>query len=171
MYRWQLIQAVCPAGRLWPEKMLFIRNSWHWTFELLWSYYHILLAWFYCRRDLPSHISWQAYKLPQGPYIKGEISLPSCLWFLFALGTRFLWNRCSEFSLILCLGYIMCFLLIHWVPSGILSARILWQESTGESLSALCVVTALSWNFLHLRETQRFSWRLWGSGSQVHCSP
>lgn len=63
-------------------------------------------------------------------------------------------------------GYVMCFLLIHRVPSGIVSARILWQESTEELLSALFVVTRFSWNFLHLPAIQRFSWRAGGWGGQ-----
>lgn len=63
------------------------------------------------------------------------------------------------FSRILYLGYVMCFLLIHRVPSGMVSARIIWQEATEELLSALFAVTRFHWNFLHLTAIQRFSWR------------
>lgn len=79
----------------------------------------------------------------------------------------FVKQGCSGFSLILYLGYVMCFLLIHRVPSGIVSARIIWQESTEELLSALFAVTRFHWNFLHFPAIQRFSWRGGGWGCKV----
>lgn len=79
----------------------------------------------------------------------------------------FVKQGCGDFSLIFCLGYVMCLRLIHWVPSGKFFARIIWQESAEELLSALFVVTRLNWNFLYLPEIQRFSWRGWGPGCKV----
>lgn len=73
----------------------------------------------------------------------------------------------SHFSLILYLGYVMCFLLIYWVPSGLFSARIVWQESAEELLSALFVVTRFNWNFLLLLAILRFSWGCQGPGWKV----
>lgn len=73
----------------------------------------------------------------------------------------------SDFSLILYLGNVMCFLLIYWVPSGLFSARIIWQESAEELLSALFVVTRFNWNFLRLLAILRFSWRGQGPGCKV----
>ena len=43
------------------------------------------------------------------------------------------------------------FLLIHGPPAGTVSARIPWQESAEESLSALFAVRRLSWHFPRLR--------------------
>lgn len=106
---------------------------------------------------------------PRAIISKEKFFLPSCLWFLFALGSSFCETEGgSKFSLILYLGYVMCFLLIHWVPSGLFSARIIWQESTKELLSALFVVTRVNWNFLHLPAIQRFWWKREGPGCKVH---
>lgn len=86
----------------------------------------------------------------------------SLLWALVSVK-----QGCRGLGLTLCLGYVMCFLLIHGVPSGRVSASILWQESTEELLSALFVVTRFNWNFLHLPAIHRFSWRGGGRGCKV----
>ena len=80
----------------------------------------------------------------------------------------FVKEACSNFRLILSLGYIMCFLLMHWVPSGLFPARIIWQESAEELFSGLFVVTRFNRNFLHLLAIQRFSWRGQGTSCKVY---